>query len=85
MVIIFNSFFSSKIFLNSFLANLQIFVLNPPQSPLSAVATTHKYVLSIPFPTNNFGALAGSLTVLVKLRIILLIFSLYGLPFSASS
>ena len=41
-VIIFKFFPSFKIFLKLFFANLQIFELNPPHSPLSAVNTTHK-------------------------------------------
>ena len=35
-------------------------VLNPPQSPLSAVITTHKWILSFPVPTKNLEALSLS-------------------------
>ena len=62
-----------------------MFELNPPHNPLSAVITTHKYILSLPFPVNNLGALVLSEIDLVKFKIIFCNFSLYGLPFSAFS
>ena len=72
--------FDTKLF-----AFLIIFELNPPQSPLSEVITTHKCVLFSPDPESNLGAFSLSDIFFDKLRIILCIFSEYGLPFSAPS
>ena len=62
-----------------------MFELNPPQRPLSEVNTTHKWVFSCPVPCKSFGAFSLSDTELERLRIILFIFSEYGLPLSAFS